>query len=93
VEVLPETLVPMVAGSRYLLTITDLPAGTYELRCEDQPLGTATAEMLAKGVNLNELARAPGQAAPWAKVATEWWEGRGRDQIGRTKWRFEVRRK
>jgi hypothetical protein len=33
-----------------------------------------------------------GQPAPWQTLAREIWAGKSLDQIGRTAWRFEVRK-
>ncbi len=88
----PRKHVPLEKLSPYLLQITDLPAGRYEVRCEGLPLGTATAKELAVGVNLNSLLLDSGKPAPWETLAKDWWQGKNLEQIGATAWKFEVRR-
>ena len=88
----PRGPVPLEARSRYLLTVTDLPAGDYAITCEGHPVGTASAEALKLGVNLNSLLLDQGNAAPWAELTRQVWDGKGLDRIGHTAWRFEVRR-
>jgi hypothetical protein len=88
----PRLGVPLESQSRYLLAIVGLTHGEYEIRCEDQPIGSASAEALAAGVNLNSLLLDSDRPAPWARLAQELWEGRSFDRIGHTEWRFVVRR-
>lgn len=88
----PRLSVPLETYSRYLLTVTGLAPGPYEIRCEGRSIGTADAETLAAGVNLNSLLLDGGTEAPWADLARSIWEGESSDSIGATRWRFEVRR-
>jgi lysophospholipase L1-like esterase len=88
----PRKLVPLEKCSPYLLSIMDLPAGTYALSCEGRPLGSADATELARGVNLNTLLLDAKQPAPWEALARQLWEGKDISQIGATRWRFEVKR-
>lgn len=48
-----QQLLPALADlSRYLLTVTSLPAGKYQISLDGQPARTATEAELAQGVNL-----------------------------------------
>ena len=85
-------LVPLEAQSRYLLTVKGLEPGEYAIRCEGRPIGTASAEALDAGVNLNTILLDQGNKAPWVDLATSLWDGERLDQIGSTHWRFEVRK-
>jgi len=76
-----------------MLTITDLEPGDYEIRCEDKLIGKAEAKALAAGVNLNSLLLESGQTAPWDALAKQIWQGKSLEQIGQTRWRFEVSKK
>jgi len=89
----PRSPVPLEAHSRYLLAVTGLPPGEYEIRCEGYPIGTAGAHALALGVNLNTLLLDGGREAPWAELAGAIWEGRMLERVGRTRWRFVVARR
>ncbi|HVS34158.1 MAG TPA: GDSL-type esterase/lipase family protein [Gemmataceae bacterium] len=89
----PRGPVPLEKLSPYLLAVTGLPDGNYEILCEDKPIGEATASRLAEGVNLNTLLLDSGKPAPWAELAEQLWAGKGLDQIGATRWRFAVRKK
>jgi hypothetical protein len=42
-------------------------------------------------VNLNSVLLDSGRAEPWEKLAKELWAGKELDQVGKTRWRFEVR--
>ncbi|WP_435016914.1 SGNH/GDSL hydrolase family protein [Tundrisphaera sp. TA3] len=88
----PRGCVPLESRSRYLLGIDGLPDGDYLIRCEGDPIGVAPAWALAAGVNLNSLLLDSGHEAPWSGLAAEIWEGRGIDRVGRTAWRFEIRK-
>lgn len=88
----PRLSVPLEDHSRYLLTITDLPSGAYEIRCEGKLIGVVDAASLAVGVNLNSVLLDQGQEAPWAATAQALWEGKNLDRIGKTRWRFAVRK-
>lgn len=89
----PRKQVPLEARSRYLLTVKGLAPGTYELTCDGQAVGTADAEALGRGVNLNTLLLDAEQKAPWQTLAEQIWDGASLEQIGTTRWRFEVRKK
>lgn len=89
----PRDLVPLERLSPYRLKITGLAEGEYTIACEGTILGNASGRSLAMGVNLNSLLLDSGAETPWTKLATEWWNGKALDQIGRTRWTFEVRRK
>lgn len=88
----PRRHVPLEKWSAYHLKVTGLAEGKYEIRCEGKPIGTAEAAALAKGVNLNTLLLDGKNAAPWDALAKDIWAGKSLDQIGKTKWRFEVRK-
>jgi lysophospholipase L1-like esterase len=89
----PRLSAPLEAHSRYLLTVTGLEAGDYEIRCEGQPIGTVDAASLAVGVNLSSLLLDGPRDTPWETLARAIWEGKRPDEIGRTRWRFEVRKR
>jgi lysophospholipase L1-like esterase len=88
----PRLSVPLEAHSRYLLTITGLVPGEYEIRCDGRSIGAADAETLAVGVNLNSLLLDGDHEAPWGGLAQAVWDGRMPGGISRTRWRFEVRK-
>lgn len=88
----PRRHVPLEKLSPYLLQVTGLPAGKYEVSCEGVVLGAASDRELAAGLNLNTLLLDASGKAPWEAVAKDWWQGKGLDAIGATAWRFEVRR-
>jgi lysophospholipase L1-like esterase len=87
----PRKYVPLEKLSAYLLTVTGLPDGDYEVRCEGKPLGTADAKALAAGVNLNTLLLDAKRSAPWEALAKDLWAAKATEQVGKTRWRFEVR--
>lgn len=89
----PRKLVPLEPFSEYLLTVTSLPGGKYDVLCEGKMLGEADAATLQKGVNLNSLLLDSGKPAPWESLSKRLWAGQDLDQIGKTKWQFEVKRK
>ena len=48
--------VPVPEGlNYYLLTVTNLPAGEYEIRAEGRLLGKASASKLARGLNISSM--------------------------------------
>ncbi|HUU11952.1 MAG TPA: SGNH/GDSL hydrolase family protein [Phycisphaerae bacterium] len=47
---------------RYVMTVTGLPAGTYRLEADGAAVGEASAGDLAKGLDLNALAKFPTHA-------------------------------
>src|SRR5207253_7462004 len=53
----PRKFVPMVAHSKYLLKITGLSPGDYEVECLGKLVGKANEKALAAGINLNTLDR------------------------------------
>jgi lysophospholipase L1-like esterase len=88
----PRKYVPLEQWSPYMLEVRGLAKGMYEIHCEGKRLGTADAGALAKGVNLNTLVLDSKEAAPWEELAKQIWAGKELDQIGTTRWRFEVRK-
>jgi len=89
----PRAHVPLERLSPYLLQIDGLKEGGYTVSAAGQRLGDTTAAALAKGINLNSLVLDSNIKAPWDRLATEWWEGKNLDQIGKTRWTFDVRKK
>lgn len=89
----PRLSVPLESQSRYLLAVEGLAPGEYEIRCLDRPIGVVDAEALALGVNLNTVLLDEGREAPWAEFASALWEDQRLDEIGQTRWRFEVRKR
>jgi len=88
----PRRHVPLEKLSPYLLKVTGLPAGNYEIRVEGKPVGTVEAKALAEGVNLNSVLLDSKHPAPWEALAKDLWVGKQVDQVGKTVWKFEVRR-
>jgi hypothetical protein len=86
----PRQHVPLEKFSRYLLRVSDLPQGKYEILVEGKTLGMVEAKALAQGVNLNALLLDSKQPAPWEALAKEIWAGKSLEQVGKTRWRFEV---
>ncbi|WZO95984.1 GDSL-type esterase/lipase family protein [Isosphaeraceae bacterium EP7] len=89
----PRHSAPLEAHSRYLLQVEGLSPGNYEIRCEGRQIGVVPAETLSDGLNLNTLLLDDGQEAPWTALARDLWEGRRLEEIGKTRWRFEIRRR
>jgi hypothetical protein len=89
----PRKYAPLEQHSRYLLKITGLTEGQYDITCDGKPLGVTTATALADGVNLNTLLLDSGNPAPWEALAKEIWSGKSLDRVGRTTFRFTVRRR
>jgi hypothetical protein len=85
--------VPIEAHSRYLLQVTGLAAGRYEIRCDGRVLATVGSDELSVGVNINSLLLDAARVPPWWRVAWEIWGGHSRGVVGYTKLRFEVRMK
>ena len=88
----PRKYVPLEQWSAYLLEVRGLAKGMYEIRCEGKRLGTADADALGKGVNLNTLLLDSKETAPWEELTKQLWAGKALDQVGQTKWRLEVRK-
>jgi hypothetical protein len=88
----PRAHVPLEKCSPYLLRIVGLPAGKYKVACEGKNLGTASADELRTGINLNTLVLQNGVAAPWEALAKQIWAGKELDKIGKTKWNFSIDR-
>jgi lysophospholipase L1-like esterase len=52
--------------NRYMLTVTDLPAGQYEVIAGGRPLGRWSADTLARGINIASATSDPWQpGGPW----------------------------
>jgi lysophospholipase L1-like esterase len=88
----PRQYVPLEKWSKYWLQIDGLPPGTYEIRRQDKLIGTCSAAKLAQGVNLNTVLLDSKEPAPWEALAKQIWDGKDLDQVGNTRWRFEVKR-
>ena len=57
--------------ARYMLTVTDLSPGKYEVRAEGLVVGTYTAKQLAEGVNIgNATPNAWVPGGPWDAQST-----------------------
>jgi RNA polymerase sigma factor (sigma-70 family) len=94
----PRKHVPLEALSPYRLKIVGLSPGAYAIRCEGKPIGTAGADALAAGVNLNSLLLDARNPAPWDGFVRSIWgsagktpAGRSVRDVGRPRWSFEVR--
>jgi lysophospholipase L1-like esterase len=86
----PRQHVPLEKWSKYWLQIAGLPSGDFEIRCQNKRIGIATSAALAQGVNLNSLLLDSKEAAPWEALASQIWEGKELEQVGKTRWRFEI---
>jgi lysophospholipase L1-like esterase len=86
----PRQHVPLEKWSKYWLQIDGLPNGSYEIRCQDKRIGAATSASLAQGVNLNSLLLDSKEPAPWEALASQIWEGKELEQIGQTRFKFEI---
>jgi lysophospholipase L1-like esterase len=84
--------VPLEENSKYLLKVTGLSEGSYDIFCEGKPVGRVNSTQLDSGVNLNSVLLDSKNAAPWDALARELWAGKGLSQIGSTQWQFNVRR-
>ncbi len=89
----PRLYVPLESHSLYRLSVTGFESGAYEIRCEGQILGVADADALGVGVNLNALLLESGKPAPWDDLAQSVWEGKDLNLIGKTRWKFEIRKR
>jgi lysophospholipase L1-like esterase len=88
----PRRHVPLEKFSQYLLKVTGLPEGAYEIRVEGKPVGAVDAKALAEGVNLNSVLLDSKNPAPWEALAKDLWAGKAVDQVGKTSWKFQVQR-
>jgi lysophospholipase L1-like esterase len=89
----PRLAVPLESHSRYLLQVTGLEPGDYEIRCDGEVVGIANAGSLNVGLNLNSVLLDGGREPPWAAITRALWYGRELDRIGQTRWRFDVKRR
>ena len=67
--------VPIETHSRYLLQVTGLAAGRYEIRCDDRVLASVGSDELSVGVNINSLLLDAARVPPWWRVAWQVWGG------------------
>jgi len=88
----PRRQVPLEKFSPYLLKVTGLAEGDYEIRVEGKPVGAVDAKALAEGVNLNSVLLDSKNPAPWEALAKDLWAGKAVDQVGKTSWKFQVQR-
>jgi len=88
----PRKLVPLENFSRYMLKVSGLADGTYTISVEGKPVGAADAKSLAAGVNLNSLLLDSKNPAPWEELQKDLYDGKSLEQIGRTAWKFEVKK-
>jgi len=106
IERLPRDPCPVLKYSPYLLTVTGLAKGNYEINVEGALLGRATHDELAAGVNLNEVyLRSEAKAAPKVPWMRLWLHCRDKnldkdkdtpltaaESVGQTAWGWELRR-
>lgn len=100
---IPAEPAPVLKLSPYFLKVAGLAAGDYEIAIEGTILGRASAEELAKGVNLNEVCLKSGAKRspklPWSRL---WDACRGNtmdkdfapqagEAIGKAAWTWEVK--
>jgi lysophospholipase L1-like esterase len=88
----PRAYVPLEKLSPYMLQVRGLPEGSYAILCDGKPLGTVKAAELDAGVNLNTVLLDAKNSAPWEALAKDLWAGKALDQVGKTRWRFEIRK-
>jgi lysophospholipase L1-like esterase len=86
----PRLSIPLEDQSRYMLKITGLEPGNYEIRCEGIAIGTVTSQTLSVGVNLNTVLLDSRKEPPWSVLAGLFWQRQGLNRIGHTQWRFVV---
>ena len=98
--------VPLEKCSRYMLTVSGLSDGQYDVLCDGKPVGSCDATTLSAGVNLNTLLLDSKNPAPWNDLADEIYKACARkllitssdqmrdpsSKIGTTHWRFEIKR-
>lgn len=100
---IPGEPAPVLKQSPYIIKVTGLPAGSYTISVEGAAFGTASAEELAAGVNVNEVYLKSGSKRapkfPWLKL----WEAcRGstmdkdyapaeNEVIGKSAWKWEIK--
>ncbi len=60
---------------------------------EGKTIGETDAAALANGVNLNSLLLDSKNPAPWEAMAKQIWAGKDLEQVGKTNWKFEVKKK
>jgi lysophospholipase L1-like esterase len=84
--------VELEANSKYLLKVTGLAEGEYEISCEGKPVGVVNASRLATGVNLNSVLLDSKNVAPWDALVRQIWTGQELSSIGKTAWRYSVKR-
>jgi len=91
-ELPPRKYCPLEKYSRYMLKISGLAEGEYTIEADGKALGVASAEQLKNGVNINSLLLDSGHAAPWDELVLDLWVGKSLNKVGKTKYKFEVRR-
>ena len=89
-ELPPRKFVPLEKYSRYMLKISGLDSGDYQITCDGKTIGAASAKELSDGVNLNALLLDSKNPAPWADLAKSLWLGQRLDEIGKTKFKFKI---
>lgn len=83
---------PLEKLSDYRLTIMDLAKGDYEVSAEGKVVAKATDAELAKGINLNTRLLDASSVTPWDDLAKKLWDTKDLDLIGKTAWRFVVKK-
>ena len=71
----PRAFVPLEKHAQYLLKISGLEPGTFELNCNGKPVGTTDQTHLAAGINLNTLYLDAGLPSPWESISESLWHG------------------
>jgi len=75
-----------------MLQVSGLDEGEYEVLCEKQRIGHASAVALEAGLNLNSLLLDQNVTPPWQELAEHLWKGEFLQRIGNTPWRFDIRK-
>jgi hypothetical protein len=100
---IPGEPAPVLKLSPYFLKVAGLAAGDYDVAVEGTVLGRASAEELAKGVNLNEVYLKSGckkkPRFPWSNLwdacrlctMDKDYEPAANEAIGKAAWSWEVR--
>src|SRR4029079_5641525 len=83
-ELPPAQFAPLAEHSRSILKVTGLEEGDYELRCDEKPIAAVHSSLLEAGVNINALLLQTQTKAPWNELATNIWNGKDFEKIGKT---------
>ena len=88
----PRAFVPLEKHAQYLLKISGLEPGIFELACNGKPVGTTDQAHLAAGINLNTLYLDAGLPSPWESTAEALWHGSRLHELPTRKMTFTLSR-